>query len=290
MKKFICKVTCDDLSSQVNRIEFSLVWRRTQNDDYRSSCAEKRSDQSIPMLKSEQTLKIFLLKWKPKKFDQFSSNKFNVDIGTSWNFVIKHIVDLNKIHSANFAFSTMSRSGRNAHRKTSFTIVEWWDFFVWKMKFSLLIASPSSRFDCLLSFLVHLSKKNSIETDRIWQSEEVKKCRSSSFPTVDAEICHQTVEMTFKGNFARMSTMKKLRRRSMKFSAFSPMIHCRKTTKGRVAIRPFLAQNIFKSNYIVMIRLIWTTNPEGSFALNLLPGFGPLYSPSGFWKKIFFTI
>ena len=40
--------------------------------------------------------------------------------------------------------------------------------------------------------------------------DKVKKRRSFSTPIVDVEICHQTVEMIFKGNVARMSTMKKL--------------------------------------------------------------------------------
>ena len=34
--------------------------------------------------------------------------------------------------------------GSKMHKKNIFTIVEWWDFFVWKMKFSSLIASPPS--------------------------------------------------------------------------------------------------------------------------------------------------
>ena len=71
----------------------------------------------INRFQSEQTLKIFLLKWKRKKFHQFSSNKFSFDIGTSWNFLIKHIVDLNKFTLQTFAFSPLSRLGRNAQKK-----------------------------------------------------------------------------------------------------------------------------------------------------------------------------
>ena len=119
--------------------------------------------------------------------------------------------------------------GSKCTEKNIFTVVEWWDFFVWKMKFSPLIASSSLRFDCLLSFLLHLLKKNSIETDRIWQNEEVQKFFSSDCRYRNSSSdCWNDAETEL---FQNVDDEKTVRRKSMKFSAFSPMIHCRKTKK-----------------------------------------------------------
>ena len=105
-------------------------------------------------------------------------------------------------------FSNESIGSKCIKKKNIFTIVEWWDLFVWEIKFSRLIAS-SSRPDSIVFCHFSFTCRRKIPLKQI-EFDKVTKCRSFSPPTVDMEILHQTVEMMLKGNFFRMSTMKKL--------------------------------------------------------------------------------